>query len=50
LFGTRKSAAFSGRIGKRALKPGSYRASLTAKDPAGNASKVKRLGFRIVRR
>ena len=40
---------FSGRIGRRALAPGSYRATLVARDAAGNASKAKRLGFRVVR-
>jgi hypothetical protein len=40
---------FSGRIGRRALKPGRYRATLTATDPAGNESAPKRLGFRVVR-
>jgi hypothetical protein len=41
---------WSGKLGKRALKPGSYRVTLTAKDPAGNVSKVKRLKFTIIRR
>jgi len=41
---------FSGRIGKRKLSPGSYRATLRAKDPAGNASAAKRLNFKVVRR
>jgi len=40
---------FSGRIGKRALRPGRYRATLVATDAAGNRSKRKRLAFRIVR-
>jgi len=40
---------FSGRIGKRALRPGRYRAALVATDTAGNRSKGKRLTFRIVR-
>jgi CSLREA domain-containing protein len=40
---------FSGRIGRRALPPGSYRATLVAKDSAGQASKPKRLTFRVVR-
>jgi hypothetical protein len=40
---------FSGRIGKRALKPGRYRATLVATDAAKNRSKAKRLLFRIVR-
>jgi hypothetical protein len=42
--------AFSGRIGRRKLKPGVYRATLVATDAAGNRSKPKRLTFRVVRR
>ena len=45
----RKTTRFSGRIGKKALKPGRYRATLRAKDPAGNRSAPKRITFRIVR-
>jgi hypothetical protein len=41
---------FSGRISKRKLKPGRYRATLRAKDPAGNASAAKRLNFTVVRK
>jgi hypothetical protein len=41
---------FSGRIGKRKIKPGSYRATLVATDGAGNKSKRKRLTFKVVRR
>lgn len=41
---------FSGRVGKRRLKPGSYRFSLVATDAAGNRSKPARAGFRVVRR
>jgi CSLREA domain-containing protein len=41
---------FSGRIGRRALKPATYRATLVAKDTAGNASTPKRLSFKVVRR
>jgi hypothetical protein len=40
---------FSGRIGKRALKPGRYRAVLTAIDAAAHRSTAKRVSFRIVR-
>jgi hypothetical protein len=40
---------FSGRLGKHTLRPGSYQATLTATDAAGNTSKAVRLGFRIVR-
>jgi hypothetical protein len=46
----RNTKKWSGKLGKRALKPGSYRASLTAKDGAGNRSQAKRLSFRIVGR
>jgi hypothetical protein len=42
--------AFSGRVGKTALRPGAYRALLTATDPAGNRSKRGTVAFRIVRR
>lgn len=40
---------WSGKIGRRSLAPGRYRASLTARDGAGNRSKVRLLSFRIVR-
>jgi PKD domain len=43
------SLAFSGRIGRKALAPGSYRLTLTLRDPAGNASRPKSLTFTIVR-
>lgn len=43
------SVKFTGRIGRRALKPGAYRASVTAKDAAGNVSKASSAGFTIVR-
>jgi hypothetical protein len=39
---------FSGRIGRRSLHPGRYRATLTATDPAGNRSAPRRLGFRVL--
>jgi hypothetical protein len=42
--------AFSGRIGKRKLKPGRYRATVGAVDAAGNRAKAKRVAFRVVRR
>jgi hypothetical protein len=45
----RNTTKFSGRIGKKGLKPGRYRATLRAKDPAGNRSAPKRITFRIVR-
>jgi hypothetical protein len=44
------TVAFSGRLGKRALKPGRYRAVITATDAAHNAGKPVTLSFRIVRR
>ena len=39
-----------GRIGRKALKPGAYRALLGAADQAGNKAATRRLKFRIVRR
>lgn len=44
------AVAFSGRIGRRALRLGAHRVTLTAKDPAGNVSRGARLAFRVVRR
>jgi uncharacterized delta-60 repeat protein len=41
---------FSGRVGRRTLRPGRYRATLTAVDRAGNRSKPSAVRFRIVRR
>jgi uncharacterized delta-60 repeat protein len=41
---------FSGKIGRRKLRPARYRATLIATDPAGNASRDKRLNFIVVRR
>ena len=41
----RDSTAFSGRIGRKALKPGKYRATFRATDAAGNRSSAKRIGF-----
>jgi hypothetical protein len=40
---------FSGRIRRKPLKPGRYRATLVARDAAGNASRPKRLRFTVVR-
>jgi glycosyltransferase involved in cell wall biosynthesis len=42
--------AFSGRIGRKRMKPGKHRASLVATDAAGNKSAPKRLNLRVVRR
>jgi Tol biopolymer transport system component len=44
----RTRIALSGRIGKRALAPGTYRLTLTERDAAGNVSKAVRLSFTIV--
>lgn len=44
------SKRYSGRIGRKAMKPGSFRATLVATDAAGNRSKPKRLALRVVRR
>jgi virginiamycin B lyase len=45
----RNAVRFTGRIGKRALRRGRHRLTITARDPAGNRSKAKRTSFRIVR-
>jgi hypothetical protein len=42
--------AFSGRIGKRKLTPGSYRLTLVATDRAGNRSAPRKLNFTLVSR
>ncbi len=42
--------AFSGRIGRRKLAAGSYRAVVSAKDAAGNSSRSRTIAFKIVRR
>lgn len=39
---------FSGKLGKRYLRPGRYRASLVARDGAGNASAPSVVRFRIL--
>jgi hypothetical protein len=39
---------FRGRVGGKALKPGSYRLTGQAIDSAGNASPLRRKGFEIV--
>jgi hypothetical protein len=41
--------SFRGRIGRRVLRPGRYRARATATDPAGNVSAERRATFRVVR-
>jgi hypothetical protein len=45
----RRSIAFSGRIGKRALAVGDYRATVTAVDGARNVSRARTVTFTIVR-
>ena len=40
---------FSGRIGKRALRPGRYRAVIRATDAAGNRSRPRTVGLRVKR-
>jgi virginiamycin B lyase len=45
----KNSVKFSGRIGHKALKPGSYRLTIVATDAAGNKSKAKRIDFRVVK-
>jgi Tol biopolymer transport system component len=42
--------AFTGRLGKKRLQPGRYRATLVATDAAGNRSKPKSITFTVVRR
>jgi hypothetical protein len=41
--------AFSGRIGRRALKAARYRTTLVATDGAGNTSAPRIVGFQVVR-
>ncbi len=38
---------FDGKVGGRALPPGRYRAALTVRDAAGNASRVRRVTFLV---
>ena len=45
----RNSVSFSGRIGRRALKPGAYLLTVTATDDAGNRSRPKQAPFTIAR-
>ena len=40
---------WSGKLGAKALKPGSYRAQVVATDGAGNKSAAKQLTFKIVK-
>jgi hypothetical protein len=43
------STRFSGRLGRRALRPGRYRAIASATDRAGNRSRARRVSFNVVR-
>lgn len=45
----RQSTRFSGRLKKKALRPGRYRATIVAVDSLGARSKPRRLRFRVVR-
>ena len=45
----KNSKKFSGRIGKKKLAPGKYRATLLATDAAGNRSQARQVAFRVVR-
>jgi hypothetical protein len=45
----KNSVKFTGRIGKKALKRGSYRLVVRATDAAGNKSKARSLSFRVVK-
>jgi len=44
------SIRFTGKIGKRKLAPGTYRATFIVRDAAGNTAKAVTLVFKIVRR
>jgi hypothetical protein len=44
----RRSVAFSGRVGRRALAAGRYRATLRAKDATGHVSRSRSLTFTVV--
>ncbi len=45
----KRSLRFTGRIGHKALAPGSYRVAITARAGKGRASRVATASFRIVR-
>jgi hypothetical protein len=46
----RNRHAFSGRVGRKRLKPGRYLAVLVATDAGGLSSSPRRLKFKVVRR
>jgi hypothetical protein len=43
------SVRFTGRLRRRALRPGRYRLVIRARDAAGNVTRARRVVFRIVR-
>ena len=45
----KNSVKFTGRLGRKALAVGSYRAVIGATDAAGNKAKTKKLSFKIVK-
>ena len=45
----KNSVKFTGRLGRKALAVGSYRAVIGATDAAGNKAKTKTLSFKIVK-
>jgi hypothetical protein len=45
----KRSIRFTGRIGTKALSPGSYRVAITVKNSSRRVSKIATAGFRIVR-
>ena len=45
----KNSVGFTGRIKRRALAPGAYRATIRAVDAGGNSSRARRVAFKIVR-
>ena len=44
-----QSVSFTGRVGRRKLAPGTYRAIVTATDQSANVSAARRVGFKVVR-
>jgi hypothetical protein len=44
-----RTVSFTGRVGRRALRLGAHRASISATDAAGNRSHARRLRFLIIR-
>jgi hypothetical protein len=44
----RVRTAFSGRIGRRKLAPGNYRATVGASDAAGNRATTRKISFSVV--